>query len=533
MKKILSIFLCFVISFSSSPLAADENTADTLITQTADYIYTTAANPQVGSVGGEWAVLGLARSDADIPKAYFENYYKSVEKYVEECKGVLHDKKYTEYSRVILALTAIGKNPENIAGYNLLTFLGDYDKIIQQGINGSIWALIALDSRGYEIPPSSDIKVPATRNMYISHILENQTPDGGWALSGNTADADITAMALQALSKYQDNEAVKAATERALNCMSQMQKPNGGFSSRGTENSESSAQMIVALCELGIPLNDSRFVKSSNTILDNLTAYYDEGKGFKHTPDADTSNQMATEQCFYSLVALKRFMQNKNSLYNMSDVTLVPDTVNETAGLSGKHPDVRKLSILSPGKTFEDISKNKSAIEELAARNIITGKTENIFDPDATITRAEFAAIIVRGLGLPEKNNAVFSDVTSDDWFESHVNTAYSYGIINGVSKTHFKPDTTITREEAAVMIARAAKLCGMNTDIAVFASRDILAGFSDYVKASDWAISSLAFCYSEKILSDDVMEIKPKEAVTRAEIASMLYNTLNFAKLL
>ena len=82
-------------------------------------------------------------------------------------------------------------------------------------------------------------------------------------------------------------------------------------------------------------------------------------------------------------------------------------------------------------------------------------------------------------------------------------------------------------------MVTRAAKLCGMDTNMDTLATRDILAQFFDYVKASDWSQSSLAFCYNEKILDDSVMDIKPKEAVTRAEIASMLYNMLLSANLL
>ena len=140
---------------------------------------------------------------------------------------------------------------------------------------------------------------------------------------------------------------------------------------------------------------------------------------------------------------------------------------------------------------------------------------------------------MVKGLALPIKGNDIFTDVTEKDWFYNYVITAYSYGIIKGVSDTEFKPNGTITREEAAVMVARAAKLCGMNTEIEAFETRDILAGFLDYVKASDWAVSSFAFCYDNKILSDDAMEIKPKEAVTRAEIAQMLYNMLTFSKLI
>lgn len=535
MKKSLSFLMCLIMifSFSVQTFAADNGTVKTAVNDTAEYMYKTVQNPQVGSVGGEWAVLGLARSGTDIPEEYFENYYQTVEKYVKDCGGVLHDKKYTEYSRVILALTAIGKNPADVAGYNLLYPLGDYEKTIWQGINGAVWALIALDSGNYQIPQNTDASIQATREMYINNILANQTSDGGWALSGDSADSDITAMALQALSKYQDNEEVKAATEKALTCMSEKQYANGGFASREAENSESCAQVIAALCELGISLSDARFVKNGNTVIDSLLTYYESGKGFKHTKNGQT-NQMTTEQCFYALVAVKRFNEGKNSLYNMSDAISVTDN-SHTVGLVGKNADVKKMDVVSYGKTFADIAENESKqeIEALAARNIITGKTEIAFEPNSTMTRAEFATIIVRGLGLPTNSNVKFADVTEKDWFYNFVNTAYFYGIVSGISDTEFNSDGTITREEAAVMVARAAKLCGMDIDIEIFEARDILAGFFDYVKASEWSVSSLAFCYAEGILSDEVMEIKPKEAVTRAEIAQMLFNMLSLSKLI
>ena len=535
MKKIISIFLSFTILFSLSlsAFAYDTNKVNATLESVGNYLYETVKEPQVGSIGGEWAVLGLARCDMDIPDEYFENYYQRVTRYVKDCGGVLHNKKYTEYSRVIVALTAIGKNPKDVAGYNLLTALSDYEKTIWQGVNGAIWALIALDSGNYDMPNNPNAKVQATREMYINHILEKQTSDGGWALSGDVADPDVTGMALQALSKYQSNDKVKTATEKALNCLSNMQKENGGFSSYETENSESSVQVIVALCALGISVDDVRFVKNGKSVIDNLFSFYDNGKGFKHI-HGDSTNLMATEQCFYALVALKRANEGRNTLYDMSDAKKL-NVNSDMVGLAGKNADVKKMEILNPGKTFADIAqhKDKTAIEALASRGIINGKTENSFEPESTMTRAEFATIIARGLGLPQKSNVVFKDVTTNDWFFNYVGTAYSYGIIKGVSENEFNPNGTITREEAAVMVTRAAKLCGMDTNMDTLATRDILAQFFDYVKASDWSQSSLAFCYNEKILDDSVMDIKPNEAVTRAEIASMLYNMLLSANLL
>ncbi len=546
MKRIISVFLMMIMISvgSATAFAVGNYDINKIVADTASYIYKTVKQPQVGSIGGEWAVLGLARSGMEIPDEYYQNYYESVEDYVKERGGNLHDKKYTEYSRLIAALTSIGKNPGDVAGYNLLTPLGDYEKTIWQGMNGPVWALIALDSGNYDIPDNPDAKVQATREMYVERILDCQLPDGGWSLFGGTgsaesgdniSDPDITAMALQALSKYQDNERVKNAIKTALDTMSESQDNKGGFSSFGTANSESCVQMLVALCELGIPIDDTRFVKNGYTILDNLMNYYNAGNGFMHTDSGNGSNLMATEQAFYGIVAVKRATNGENSLYRMSDAISFTESSGLIDGLKDKNADVKKMNIINPGKTFADTigHKDKTAIEALASRGIINGKSENSFEPNSTMTRAEFATIIARGFGLSQKSNAIFKDVTANDWFYNYVGTAYAYGIIKGVSENEFNPNGTITREEAAVMVTRAAKLCGMDIEMDTVAVRDVLAQFLDYVKASDWAQSSLAFCYNKKILDNSVMDIKPKEAVTRAEIATMLYNMLFSANLM
>lgn len=528
-----------------------EDEMDTAFEGTAAYILRTVTEPQVGSVGGEWTVLGLARSGYQVPERYYQDYYSRVESYVKSMKGNLHDKKYTEYSRLIVALTSIGKDPRDVAGYDLLKPLGDYDKTIWQGLNGPIWALIALDSGNYPMPQNPEAKTQATRDMYVNRILECQLPDGGFSLFGGTAaassgdnvsDPDITGMALQALAKYKDREDVAKVIDEALECMSKMQDDRGGYSSWGTANSESVVQIIVALTELGIPLDDPRFVKNGNTLLDNLMSFYVTGEGFLHTHDGGGSNIMATEQAFYGLVAARRAQEGKDSLYRMRDAISVAeleeDAIKAGEGLENKHPDVKAQPIIYFEKTFEDTSganahANHVAIEALAARGIISGKTDTTFDPDATMNRAEFAAIVVRGLGLTPKANDKFTDVPGDAWYSGYVGAANTYGIVNGVTDTAFNPTGVITREEAAVMVARAAALCGMDIGVEQGEIRDILAQFGDYVKTSEWARASLAFCYKEDILNQDDLNIRPKMPINRAQIAQMIFNMLGRANLL
>lgn len=360
MKKTKGTFLALLvitimlISCITPAFAVEDEVLDAAIKDLTEYMYKAVANPKVGSIGGEWAIIGLARSEYGIPDEYYQKYYSTVESYVKPLEGNLHDKKYTEHSRLIIALTSIGKDPSDVGGYNLMTALGDYDKTIGQGINGPIWALIALDSGNYPMPQNPEAQTQATRDMYIERILERQLNDGGWSLTGGTvgatsghgvSDPDITGTALQALAKYQDRDDVKKATDEALECISKMQNERGGFSGWGAENSESSAQIIVALGELGIPLDDARFVKNGYTALDNLMTFYIEGKGFLHTRN-DGSNQMASEQGFYALVAAQRLKDGENSLYRMSDLLgtkSIPGTASGD-GLPDKRPSAEGIA---------------------------------------------------------------------------------------------------------------------------------------------------------------------------------------------
>ena len=542
-KRALSLLLVLilVIGLCVPAVAVSKSELISAISESAAYMLNAVKEPQVGSIGGEWAVIGLARSGYDVPQKYWDNYYAAVEDYVESCKGVLHKKKYTEYSRVVVALTAIGADPKDVAGCDLLKPLGDFDKTIWQGINGPIWALIALDSGSYEMPINTEAKTQATRQMYIDEILSRQNNDGGWSLTSmggdNASDPDITGMALQALAKYQTQSAVKAATDKALTCLSKMQDADGGYASWETSNSESVVQVIVALCELGIDLNDSRFVKNGNTLLDNLLSYRNADGSFSHTANGSGNDQMSSEQGFYGIVAAMRAIEGENSLYRMSDcpIRVSGNAGMNTIGLPNKHADVQKVPVTVPGTTFSDITNhaNKTAIEELAARGIITGYNATSFGPNDTMTRAQFATIVVRGLGLPLTATNNFNDVKAGSWYDSYVGTAYSYGIVNGRTATTFDPEGTITRQEAAAMVARAAKLCGMDTELETYEILNVLAQFGDYISIGEWARESMAFCYGEDILDQNDLDIEPKRAILRCEIAQMLYNMLDSAKLL
>lgn len=269
--------------------------------------------------GEEWPVIGLTRGGYPIDKAVYDRYYQSVLQKVKSVKGELHRSKYTEYSRTILALTAAGYDPTNVGGYNLVAKLGDFNKVKAQGPNGSIWALIALDSNKYELSKDAT----TTRDKLIAEILANEISGGGWSMDPSKADVDMTGMAIQALAPYyKTNAEVKAAVDRGLTWLSSKMSPNGAFREYGGKESvESTAQVVVALTALGIdPVKDDRFVKSGKNALDGLMMFYVGNGRFEHLKNTG-ANGIATEQGFYALASYLRFAAGKTALYDMTDLT--------------------------------------------------------------------------------------------------------------------------------------------------------------------------------------------------------------------
>ena len=296
-------------------------TAESRYKATGEYIQS-LGTPSVGPIGGEWGVLGLARSGLTVPglEDYCQKALEFIRQSIDPATMRLHSAKSTDNSRMILALTAIGKDATNIDGYNLVAGLSDLDYVTYQGNNGPIWALIALDSGNY---PASGT---ATRQALVEELLRVQTSDGGWAVTGSKADTDMTGMALQALAPYYEtNEQVRTAVDKAIDKLSQMQQADGSFcADYGDGNpvatSESIAQVITGLTALGIdPATDPRFVKSGGSALDALLRYYVDGGGFRHLPEGERDG-MATEQGYYALTAYFRFRNGENALYDMTDV---------------------------------------------------------------------------------------------------------------------------------------------------------------------------------------------------------------------
>lgn len=301
---------------------------DKVYADTKKYIQNNVPAPVVASDRGEWAVLGLARAGVELSDAYIQAYYDKVVAYVQKnmgADGVLvdpesHNPTVTDNERIILALTAIGKDPANVGGKNLLAALQNRN-IMQvtntsdTDINGLVFGLLALNSGNY------------TQDSYwlVQAILTQQNEDGSWSSSADTkpvGDVDMTAMALQALAPYYtegDDTTVNAAVDKALQWLSAKYKGTGYTSA------ESCAQVVVALSALQLNANsDSSFVKTVDgaptSVLGDLLRYYlGEGQGFKHAASGKTADQKATEQALYAMAAYERYCQRTKALYDMTD----------------------------------------------------------------------------------------------------------------------------------------------------------------------------------------------------------------------
>ena len=257
----------------------------------------------------------------------FEGYLEALETYVTEkyaAEGKLDSTKATEWHRVILTATALGADATAFGNYpdgtkiNLVAD-GIYNYINEdlanQGINGFIYALLALDCGNYEVPEGAKY----TRESMISSLIAEQHEDGSFGF-GDRSDIDMTGMALHALAPYSDNPEVKAVIDKGIEFLSSAQNGDGTFDGMGGKTSESASQVIIALCANGIdPRTDERFIKHKASVYDALFDFRQKDKTFSHTIDAGKGDALATNQAMMAFMALINFENGKSGAFIFTD----------------------------------------------------------------------------------------------------------------------------------------------------------------------------------------------------------------------
>ena len=457
----------------------------------------------------------------------------------------------------IIALKAMGYDARNV--YNSKQQKIDIVEkltILVDEKNGAVTNIYTLPYIIIALGQSEEYATEEQMDYLITSAIESKEE---WQNNEWGTDA-ASAMLLALASYYNTNEDAKNAVDETIEIITSAKDDAGLIG-----NAASTGLAITALSALGMDVKE--------TADGLMTQATEELDGFY-----PMENSFSTEQGFRGLIAYQLFANDMGRI--MYDFSSYPSEVarstkkTSSGGSSGggggsrkpivkeekieetveekveekveetpdkqedknnKNPDVKIMPVTYPDKTFEDIKghKNQKEIEALAIRGIINGKTDTIFDPSNTMTRAEFATIITRALGLTTNKASAFSDVKENDWYYSYINTAYHYGIVKGISETEFNPNGLISRQEAAVMVARASVLCGLDTQIDDTDSRDILAPFTDYIQLESWAKQSYAFCFESGIISDKATEILPLNKITRTEVALMVYNMLDISRLL
>jgi len=222
------------------------------------------------------------------------------------------------------------------------------------------------------------------------------------------------------------------------------------------------------------------------------------------------------------------------------NLTPVPTEVYEVDGVY--YVRIKSLTnsiytVIYNNKEFADVANHwaKNDVNAMGSRLIITGMTRTTFEPDRSITRAEFMTILVRAMGIMRSGTGVdaFSDVTASDWYYDAVSIAKAYALTTGNGDGTFAPNSSITREEAMTMVARAMKIAGMDTTISASEMNTQLAAFSDSGIISSWAKASAASCIKHEIIGGYDGKISPKDNITRAECAAVVKRMLEKAGLI
>ena len=290
LKRILAM-LCALLLALSLAAGAEPSILDFKAAQSGADDWVESGLPDLMGKGGEWYAIALSQAggyDLSASRVALEDYVTSA-------------KVRSATTRQKLALTLLALGSEHPFVEATLS-----DSIGKQGVMSWAWGLHLLNN-GCTSPDY-------TADDCIKTLLDLRKADGGWAITGDTADVDATAMVLQALALHRDDGEVTAAIDGAVALLSARQLESGGFASYGVENAESAAQVIIALCALNIDPKDACFVKNGASPLDALAAFRLADGSYAHEMGG-AYNENATAQAFLAEAAYARFKAGEGSIF--------------------------------------------------------------------------------------------------------------------------------------------------------------------------------------------------------------------------
>ena len=284
---------CVMILSSCGGGSASGDDLDSAIKSAAEYLVENVEVDSADTLGGGWIPFALKMSGTDTADDdYYEAYYDSIRALAKANQGVISEERVTANERVSINLKAIGKDPADVEGFDLMKQVDDYDAVKAQGLNAEIYALIAGKYCGYELK---------NEEQYLYDLIASQMPDGSFGMDTAHPDADMTGMAVQALALYRDDdERAKGAVDRALEWLGQKQDDAGGYGS-----CESDAQVIIALGCVGYDIKGGGedLPLDTEALYEDLMSYRTD-KGFSHI-QGDEVDVLATEQALMALDAVK------------------------------------------------------------------------------------------------------------------------------------------------------------------------------------------------------------------------------------
>ncbi|MDD9271194.1 DUF4430 domain-containing protein [Paenibacillus sp. GCM10023248] len=371
----------------------------------------------VGGVSSVWSAIGIARAGEKLPGTYLQKLISNV------TDDNANFDRVTELEKTILGITAAGGDATNVAGYNLIDKLANSELMTKQGINGLQFALLALDSKLYQV--SSDALW--TRDKIIHEIVSRQNADGGFVLSSGASDPDVTAMTLTALAPYHNHPAVVTADTiaKAGSWLSTHQGTDGGYTvvysgswgSSESNSSESVSQAIIALTANGMDPTSSAYTKNGITLLDKLFSFRQTDDGFSHMQGSG-SDGMATEQALQALVAYKIYKSGSGErLYDLTKLShAAPVEVPLPSG------DTPKIEIPLDEQDYlipiAETDANKEVTIEIpnnSSSTISVSLPSGIGLPQITALKGNVSMIIPKGTQTTSGDASALELITSQD----------------------------------------------------------------------------------------------------------------------